>query len=162
MVTANWSFTERKKMKKMVMLFGLLVSLVVVQAQTPDKGKHYRAAEELLLTMNMKQVIGESLDQLLALQIKNNPSLQPAEATLKQFFNKYMSWEALREDYIKIYMEEFTEKELKDMMSFYKTDTGKKMAAKQSTLMLKGAQLGQSKVQEHMSELQEMLQKLDK
>ena len=73
-----------------------------------------------------------------------------------------MSWEALREDYIQIYMEEFTEKELKDMMSFFKTDTGKNMAAKQTTLMMKGAQLGQNKVQEHMSELQEMLQKLDK
>jgi hypothetical protein len=107
-------------------------------------------------------VIDQSLEQMLALQLKNNPSLQPAEATLKQFFNKYMSWEALREDYIKIYMEEFTEKELKEMMSFFRTDTGKKMASKQTILMMKGAQLGQSKVQEHMSELQDMLQKLDK
>ena len=146
----------------MVMLLGLLLALVVVQAQTPEKSKHYKAAEELLLTMNMEQAIAESLEQMLALQLRNNPNLQPAEATLKQFFNKYMSWEALREDYIQIYMEEFTEKELKDMMSFFKTDTGKKMAAKQTTLMMKGAQLGQNKVQEHMSELQEMLQKLDK
>ena len=149
-------------MKRMVMLLGLLLTLVVVQAQTPEKSKHYKAAEELLLTMNMEQAIAESLEQMLALQLRNNPNLQPAEATLKQFFNKYMSWEALREDYIRIYMEEFTEKELKDMMSFFKTDTGKKMAAKQTTLMMKGAQLGQNKVQEHMSELQEMLQKLDK
>ena len=146
----------------MVMVLGLLLTLVVVQAQTPEKSKHYKAAEELLLTMNMEQAIAESLEQMLALQLRNNPNLQPAEATLKQFFNKYMSWEALREDYIQIYMEEFTEKELKDMMSFFKTDTGKKMAAKQTTLMMKGAQLGQNKVQEHMSELQEMLQKLDK
>ena len=149
-------------MKRMVMLLGLLLTLVVVQAQTPEKSKHYKAAEELLLTMNMEQAIAESLEQMLALQLRNNPNLQPAEATLKQFFSKYMSWEALREDYIQIYMEEFTEKELKDMMSFFKTDTGKKMAAKQTTLMMKGAQLGQNKVQEHMSELQEMLQKLDK
>ena len=146
----------------MVMVLGLLLTLVVVQAQTPEKSKHYKAAEELLLTMNMEQAIAESLEQMLALQLRNNPNLQPAEATLKVFFKKYMSWEALREDYIQIYMEEFTEKELKDMMSFFKTDTGKKMAAKQTTLMMKGAQLGQNKVQEHMSELQEMLQKLDK
>jgi hypothetical protein len=149
-------------MKKMLMLVGLLFSWVLAEAQTPEKGKHYQAAELLLLTMNMKQVIDESLEQMLTLQLKNNPNLQPAEATLKQFFNKYMSWEALREDYIKIYMEEFTEKELKDMISFFKTDTGRKMAAKQTILMMKGAQLGQNKVQEHMSELQEMLQKLDK
>jgi hypothetical protein len=149
-------------MKKMLMVVALLLTLVAAQAQTPDKGKQYKAAEELLLTMNMKQVIDQSLEQMLALQLKNNPSLQPAEATLKQFFNKYMSWEALREDYIKIYMEEFTEKELREMMSFFRTETGKKMASKQTILMMKGAQLGQSKVQEHMSELQDMLQKLDK
>lgn len=139
----------------------LLFWLVGAQAQTPEKSKHYRAAEELLLTMNMKQVIDESVEQMLALQLKNNPSLQPAEATLKEFFGKYMSWEALREDYIRIYMEEFTEKELKEMKDFFKTDTGKKMAAKQTVLMMKGAQIGQSKVQEHMGELQEMLKKLD-
>jgi uncharacterized protein len=155
-------YFKKEKMKKMLMLVSLLLSLTVVQAQTPRDDKHYKAAEELLLTMNMKQAIGESLDQMLALQLKNNPNLQPAEATLKQFFNKYMSWEALREDYIKIYMEEFTEKELKDMMAFFRTDTGKKMAAKQSVLMMKGAQLGQNKVKEHMGELQDMLQKLDK
>jgi uncharacterized protein len=149
-------------MKRGIVLTCLLLWLVGVQAQTPEKSKHYRAAEELLLTMNMKQVIDESLHQMLAVQLRNNPNLQPAEATLKQFFGKYMSWEALREDYIKIYMEEFTEEELKDMKSFFKTDTGKKWAAKQTTLMMKGAQLGQSKVQEHMGELQEMLQKLDK
>jgi uncharacterized protein len=149
-------------MKKIVMLVGLLFALVVVQAQTPEQSKHYKAAEALLLTMNMEQSIDESLNQMLALQLKNNPNLQPAEATLKQFFSKYMSWQALREDYIKIYMEEFTEKELKDMMAFFKTETGRKMAAKQTTLMMRGAQLGQSKVQAHMNELQDMLQKLDK
>jgi uncharacterized protein len=150
-------------MKKVVLLLGLLFALAGgAQAQTPEKSKHYKAAEDLLLTMNMKQSLDESLNQMLTLQLRNNPKLQPAEATLKQFFSKYMSWEALREDYIQIYMEEFTEKELKDMMSFFKTDTGRKMAAKQGTLMMKGAQLGQSKVQEHMSELQEMLQKLEK
>jgi uncharacterized protein len=149
-------------MKKLVLLVSLLCSLVVALAQTPEKSKHYKAAEELLLTMDMEQVINENLEQILALQLKNNPHLQPAEASIKQFFNKYMSWQALREDYIRIYMEAFTEKELQDMISFFKTDTGKQLAAKQMMLMMKSAQLGQSKVQEHMSELQEMLQKLNK
>jgi hypothetical protein len=116
----------------------------------------------MLTTMNMKQTLDESINQMLAIQIKNNPSMQPAEATLKQFFGKYMTWDALKEDYIAIYMNEFTEKELKDMTKFFNTPTGKKMALKQSTISLKGMQLGQEKVQAHMGELQEMLQKVDK
>ena len=141
------------------MLALLLVTLFTAQAQTtPAKSSHYKAAEELMQTMDMKRNIEESLQQMLTLQLKGNPALQPMEASLKAFFSKYMSWEALKEDYIGIYMKEFTEKELKDMTAFYKTDTGKKLAAKQSTLTLQGAQLGQSKVQAHMGELQQMMQ----
>ena len=151
-------------MKNLLLLALVLFSFKTVQAQTPapPKSSHYKAAEEMLLTMNMKQNLQESIDQMLAIQIKNNPSMQPAEATLKEFFGKYMTWDALKEDYIGIYMTEFTEKELKDMTKFFSTPSGKKMASKQSVISMKGMQLGQEKVQAHMGELQEMLQKVDK
>jgi len=149
-------------MKKLLFLALVLCAFSTVQAQTQPKTSHYKAAEDMLTTMNMKQTLDESINQMLAIQIKNNPSMQPAEATLKQFFGKYMTWDALKEDYISIYMNEFTEKELKDMTKFFNTPTGKKMALKQSTISLKGMQLGQEKVQAHMGELQEMLQKVDK
>jgi hypothetical protein len=145
-------------MKKTIVLL-VLVLLMYVPGQAQTNSSHYKAAETLMQTMNMKQILDESLNQMLAMQIKNNPSLESAEPTLKAFFGKYMSWEGLKEDYIKIYMAEFTEKELKDMNAFYKTETGKKMAARQATIAMKGAQLGQEKVQAHMSELQEMLKK---
>jgi len=149
-------------MKRLLFLALVLCAFGTVQAQTQPKTSHYKAAEDMLTTMNMKQTLDESINQMLAIQIKNNPSMQPAEATLKQFFGKYMTWDALKEDYISIYMNEFTEKELKDMTKFFNTPTGKKMALKQSTISLKGMQLGQEKVQAHMGELQEMLQKVDK
>jgi len=153
-------------MKNLILLTLVLFTFGAVQAQTQTqtqpKTGHYKAAEEMLLAMNMKQNLQESIDQMLAVQIKNNPSMQPAEATLKEFFGKYMTWDALKEDYINIYMNEFTEKELKDMTKFFSTPSGKKMASKQSVISMKGMQLGQEKVQAHMGELQEMLQKVDK
>jgi len=149
-------------MKNLVLLALVLFSFQTVQAQTQPKSSHYKAAEEMLQTMNMRQNLEESINQMLAIQIKNNPSMQPAEATLKQFFGKYMTWDALKEDYISIYMTEFTEKELKDMTKFFSTLSGKKMATKQAIISMKGMQLGQEKVQAHMGELQEMLQKVEK
>ena len=73
---------------------------------------------------------------------------------MKQFLAKYMSWDSLKADMIKIYMDEFTESELGELNKFYQTPVGKKTVEKMPTLMSKGAQLGGQRVQEHMPELQ--------
>ncbi len=43
-----------------------------------------------------------------------------------------------------MYMEEFTEAEIKELVKFYNSDLGKKMASKQMMLMQKGMALGQN------------------
>ncbi|PIQ20546.1 MAG: hypothetical protein COW65_14440, partial [Cytophagales bacterium CG18_big_fil_WC_8_21_14_2_50_42_9] len=91
-------YTNKYYMKNLILLTLVLFTFGAVQAQTQTqtqpKTGHYKAAEEMLLAMNMKQNLQESIDQMLAVQIKNNPSMQPAEATLKEFFGKYMTWDA--------------------------------------------------------------------
>jgi hypothetical protein len=146
-------------MKKSFLL-GLLLCLATMagaQAQAPSS--HYKAAETLLLTMDTPKTVDTNLQQMLTLQMDQMPAMKDAEIEVRSFFAKYMSWDALKEDMIKMYMDEFTEKELKDMTVFFKTPTGKKLAAKQSTLTLRGAQLGQAKIQPHLMELQQILQK---
>ena len=68
-----------------------------------------------------------------------------------------MSGESLREGFLEIYIETFTEKELKEMNAFYNTATGKKALKETPALMSKGAALGQKRVQENISELQGMI-----
>ena len=147
-------------MKKSLLL-GLLLLLATVGsgAMAQSRTTHYKAAETLLLTMGTPKTVDTNLQQMLTLQMDQLPAMKEAEVEVRSFFAKYMSWEALKEDMIKMYMEEFTEKELKDMTVFFKTPTGKKFAAKQSTLTMRGAQLGQSKIQPHLMELQQILQK---
>lgn len=43
-----------------------------------------------------------------------------------------------------MYMEEFTHDEIKELLKFYNSDLGKKMASKQMSLMQKGMSLGQT------------------
>ncbi|MBP93437.1 MAG: hypothetical protein CMC55_04900 [Flavobacteriaceae bacterium] len=50
----------------------------------------------------------------------------------------------LYEQLADIYMEEFTQDEIQELVAFYKTDLGKKLASKQSLLTQKGMILGQS------------------
>lgn len=44
----------------------------------------------------------------------------------------------------KLYMEEFTHEEIKELITFYNSDLGKKMAVKQLALTQKAMQLGQN------------------
>jgi hypothetical protein len=73
---------------------------------------------------------------------------------MKEFLGKYMSWDSLKADMVKIYMEEFTESELGELNKFYQTPVGRKTVEKMPVLMTKGAQLGGQRVQKHMPELQ--------
>lgn len=54
-----------------------------------------------------------------------------------------------------IYMQEFTHNEVKDMVSFYESPTGKKMASKTGPIMQKSMTIGQS----WAMELQQLVQK---
>ncbi|MEY2562414.1 MAG: uncharacterized protein QOH88_607 [Verrucomicrobiota bacterium] len=118
-----------------------------------DEASHRKAAESLLSMMNMDAVMGAAIDQMLAMQIKQNPAIAPYEAEMKAFLKKYMSWAGLKDDMIKIYADEFTEAELGELSAFYQTPLGKKTLQKMPTLMAKGAELGQRRVQEHLPEL---------
>ncbi len=118
-----------------------------------DEASHRKAAESLLSLMNMDTVMGQAIDQMLQMQIKQNPAIAPYEQEMKSFLKKYMSWAGLKDDMIKIYADEFTEAELGELSAFYQTPLGKKTLQKMPTLMAKGAELGQRRVQEHLPEL---------
>ncbi len=75
-----------------------------------------------------------------------------------KFFNKYMSWASLEEDFLNIYTEAFTESELLALRDFYLTPVGKKSVRLMPELSAKGAMIGQTRVQENLPELMKMLE----
>ncbi|MCC2547171.1 DUF2059 domain-containing protein [Hymenobacter sp. BT175] len=113
-----------------------------------------KASEELLQVLQMEKFTTESINQMLTMQIQQRPGLEVVEPEMRAFMNKYMSWNALREDMVRLYAREFTEKELRDLVKFYKSPTGQKYVSKQSSLMQSGMEIGQRRVRENMPELQ--------
>jgi hypothetical protein len=126
------------------------------QEKVGDEGRT-AAAQELLGTMHLDKTFGESLQNMVDMQIKQNPGIAPFRKVMLDFFGKYMSWEAVKDDMAKIYAEEFTAEELKDLIAFYKTPTGQKAALRLPQLMNKGAELGMRRVQGHIQELQQTI-----
>ncbi|MCG8549069.1 MAG: DUF2059 domain-containing protein [Desulfobacterales bacterium] len=116
------------------------------------------AAGQLLDTMDLNSLLTGTIESMLQLELSQNPALKPYEKTMRQFFNKYMSGESLREDFIDIYVEAFTEKEIKELNAFYSTPTGRKALKKSPAMMAQGGKIGQQRIQENISELKMMIQ----
>jgi len=123
-----------------------------------DEATHRAAAEALLNLMDMEKLMSQSVDQMLQVQVQQNPAIAPYQAQMKSFLSKYMSWASMKDDMVKIYVGEFTEPELKELAAFYQTPLGRKTVQKMPALLAKGAEMGQKRVQEHLPELQAAIQ----
>ncbi|UYZ59391.1 DUF2059 domain-containing protein [Hymenobacter latericus] len=157
-------------MKQVIILAaGLLLAAPAALAQTtaPATGStatasvsagQRKAAEELMLAMQMEKNTNAALDQMLVAQMAQRPELKPVEPEMRSFLTKYMGWASLKEDMVQLYAKEFSEKELKDLTKFYSSSTGQKFIGKQSALMVAGMELSQRRMQENLPELQRSIE----
>ncbi len=134
----------------------IVVSLLIAPVLVADVESD-REAERLLETMGMEEAMIQSMNQMIDLQLQQNPTMAPFKSVMMTFIGKHMSWVSLKPEFVKIYSEAFTTRELQDLNAFYATDTGKKTIQLMPYLMAQGSQIGMQRVQENMGELQEMI-----
>jgi hypothetical protein len=145
-----------KKLNCFVLITILCVS-TISSADTESKEQAEREAEKLLEIVDMDQVLEQSISQMLDVQLQHNPDLVPFKGVMLVFFAKYMSYESLKPELLKMYSEVFTAAELKEINGFYATETGKKAIEVMPALIAQGGQIGAARVQENIEELQAMV-----
>jgi len=136
------------------LLVGLCVTSGIASA---DEKSHRDAAVDFIKAAGIDKTFEPMIDQSIETQVKANPMMVQLKPVLKKFMSKYLSFESLKDDMIKLYMEEFTEEELKAIAAFYRTPAGKKAVDRMPVLAMKGAEMGMKKVQENVGELQRMI-----
>lgn len=137
-------------------IFIFIASLLCSQvALSSDESK--AQAEILLDSLDMQVALEQSIEQMLQIQLQQNPALVPYKDVMLKFLSKHMSYEELKPQMIEIYAATFTASELKDINTFYETPTGKKTLVKMPELMTQGAQIGAQRVQDNIQELQDMI-----
>lgn len=119
---------------------------------------HEQPVIELLEVLDLQGSLQQTLDASLALQLQQNPALMPYESIMKDFLHKYLRFEALRPDFIALYKKHFTEPEIRELITFYKTPVGIKSIQMMPILFQEGAEIGQRKVMEHQDEWMQQLQ----
>ena len=114
-------------------------------------------AEKLLELSGTKEAMTKMSDMMLAQELQQNPTLVPFEQVLRDFFDKHLSYESIKSDFISLYTEVFTENELAAMNQFYASDVGQKAVKNMPLLMEKGGEIGLRRVQNNIGELQQMI-----
>ena len=127
-----------------------------------DEQSHRKAAENLLIAMEVDKSLPRLAEQLVESQIKQNPQLASQRDIFQKFFNKYLNWESVKDETITAYTQEFTEPELKKLTEFYKTPVGKKASEKMPMLVFLSGQIGLQKAQANQAELRQMIEERTK
>lgn len=119
---------------KKVLLLSFLFITVAIQAQ--DTSEFKKETIEFIKLTGSGAAFDNAIDQIGAMVSEANKEAyqKEANATLDGLYDKLAD----------LYMTEFTQAEIKELVAFYHTDLGKKLAEKQLSLTQKGMMLGQS------------------
>lgn len=147
-----------------ICVFSLLFVVGSMTTSAQDlSASHMEAARELLAITGTEALMVESVDSMIQLQLEQNPDLVPFQDILRSFLREHLSWEAIGEDFVRIYTESFSEAELREITAFYQTETGQKAVQLMPSLMAQGMELGQRAVIAHQGELEARVQdRIDK
>ena len=146
-------------------LYGCLLTIALVCHPSVSRGNeqsHRKAAENLLIVMEVDKSLPKIAEQVVETQLQQNPQLAPQRDVFQRFLNKYLNWESVKEDTIAVYTQEFTEPELKKLTEFYKTPLGKKANEKMPQLVFISGQIGLKKAQANQAELRQMIEERTK
>ena len=120
--------------------------------------KRVAAAKDLLIKMDFKKTYEETIRRITDDLIKRNQKLASIKDKILAFYNKYIGWDAIKDDQARIYAKYFSAKELQDIGAFYDTETGKKSLKLMPDIMMEGRALAQRKLKSHIGELAKLIQ----
>lgn len=118
---------------------------------------HRQAVARLFELTHIQRLIEESVDGVLALQITQNPALAEHREALRAFLQKYIGWQAMKDDLTAMYLQAFMEEELEQMNAFYSSTTGQKVLQRLPDLVRQRNQLAMQRLQQHIGELQQAI-----
>ena len=135
----------------------LAASLMLPGLSAADDNSHLTQVEILFKLTRMEQKINESVESVAQLQLRQNPELVAKRGQLMAFLERHIGWNAVRGDLSGMYMQAFTEEELKTINDFYITPTGQKVITIVPQLVQERNRLAMQRLQNNIGELQKIV-----
>ena len=134
-------------------ILALLVGLAVPAGAQEVSASHRQAALDLMEQTDVEGTMQTSIDEMLGQQIKASPEIAPFEDVLRDFMAEHLSFDAVRDDLVELYVEAFTEDELREIIAFNETPVGQKAIRMTPMIMVEAMRIGQQAVEENQDVL---------
>ncbi len=121
------------------------------------RDSHLEAAKLLVLTSISEDAWATLVHTMTEAVVTSNQQVRRLRPAFDLFFKQYLTRAELAVRLAPLYVERFTELELRQMIWFYSTDAGKKALVEMPGLMQAGGAIGQRIVEEHQADLQRIL-----
>lgn len=146
-----------KPFLSLILLLGLASAGLAQSADADTLTSHEQAAVDVLALLDVQRTLDLTLDEMLNAMKQQNPMMAEYEDTFRSFFEKYLTWENLKSDYITLYTDLYTEEELEQLETFYASPLGQKVVEAMPELTIRSSLIGQEAVQKHSAELEQMM-----
>ncbi len=147
-------------MKALALVFVALISFNAMASESSKQAQ----LDELLRVMDMDKLMNSMYSQLEVMMngMSKKMGVKPSEEAIYQkyhakttkIFKESLSWEKMKPLVSKMYSDNFSEKEISEMLTFYKTETGQAILQKMPVVMQQSMQMGQELVQQAMPQIQ--------
>lgn len=122
---------------------------------------HLAAARELLEVTNAQAMMEQSMQaarNMLAPDSVQRKALAEFDQLIDQILAEHFSWTVLEPEFVQLYVEVFTEAELRELTAFYRTDLGQKMLLRMPEVMQRSMAITQARLQEALPQLMQRIQ----
>jgi hypothetical protein len=133
-----------------------LAAPAAAQDSTAVTPARLQAAAELLASQHMDTNYEKILETTVQMEAGSGPQAEQFRSLLRDFFHRYLTWDAIRDDYARIYAERFTEDEMRQMAAFYRTPAGQHLVDAEPDLTREAGEISRRRVTEHAAELEAM------
>jgi len=128
------------------------------QPATAVSAEAMSLAVELTTLLDLAGNASAGVDMMLDAMQAQNPQLSEFRGVLQRWMRKIFSSDEAATAFARVYAESFTEAELRDVVAFMRTPSGRRFAAAQGELMRRGGEVGKRLAEENQGELMQMLQ----
>ncbi|MBP7829669.1 MAG: DUF2059 domain-containing protein [Kiritimatiellae bacterium] len=90
---------------------------------------HRQLVERLLTLFGVETVYQSVLGAVVQQAVEAEPALAGSEKALGDFLSSRVGWARLKPEAVELYMGEFSEEEMTEILRFYESRTGRKLAA---------------------------------
>lgn len=123
---------------------------------------HAQAVRDLLKAMDFEKMLDVSIKS--SAEAYADRTAQPAKARprIEKILRETMGANVVEDDVVRIYQKYFSESEVQDLLKFYSSPTGRKMAASQIKLMHELSTVGEARLQARQGEIQKIMNEYKK